>query len=95
MAQSRSTMSCRSGASSRVTTFAPDAARCDLVRGEVLEEGEPSDDQDDREVPEVEDVQEDDEEDDVKRAEGEHRQEHAGRETYVAAESLAFHAGFH
>ena len=91
IAQSRSTIACRSGASSAVTIFAPDARERDLVRGVVLEEGQADDDQEHRREADVEDAEEDDREDDVEQAEQPAREEHPQREPAVASKDSAFH----
>ena len=65
-----------------------------LVGGEVLERGQPDDDQEHRREPDVQDLEEDYGEHDVERAEQERRRDHARRQAEVASESLAFHRKF-
>ena len=91
IAHRRSTMSCSAGASSRVTTFAPEAREGELVGGVVLEERQPDDDQQHRDEPDAQDVEQDDGEDDVQQAKQATGQEHARREACITAIGAAFH----
>ena len=61
-------------------------ARCgerQLVRGVVLEDREPADDQDHRDEPDVQDLEEHDREDHVEQAKEARREDHANREAGV------------
>ena len=78
-------MSCSAGASSRRDDLRARGAQRELVRGVVLEERQPDDDQEHRHEPDVEDVEEDDGEDDVEQAEQAAGEEHARREACVTA----------
>ena len=62
-------MSCSAGASSRVTTLAPAAAKRELVGGVVLEEREPDHDHEHRSEADVQDREEHDGEDHIEQAE--------------------------
>jgi len=62
-----------------------------LVRGEVLDEGEPEDDHEHQPDPGVQDVEEDEGERDVEEAEQAAREEQPQRQPCVATVSLAFH----
>ncbi len=77
MAQSRSTMSWSSGAWSRSTTFAPDAASAILSDVKYCRNASPAMITQHEADADVEDAQEHDEEGDVERAQQEERRHHA------------------
>ena len=56
-AHRRSIMSCSSGASSRSTTFAPEAASASLSEVKYWNEGQPDDDQEHRDQADVENLE--------------------------------------
>ena len=83
IAHSRSTMSCSSGASSRLDDLRARSAQRELVGGEVLEERKPDDDHDHRDQADAQDVEEDDCKDDVEEPEQRAREEHPEGQTGV------------
>ena len=69
IAHRRSTISCSSGASSRSTTFAPEAASASLSEVKYWKNAIPTTISDHRDEPDVQNLEEDDREDDVQQPE--------------------------